>query len=135
MTFQDIISFIDEYYALIFGVSLLAAGCYQGVRYDYLRRRGKRTVGIIADYVSDHDDDGESPVIKFKTLERGEIYTKKIDYSSTFRFYDLGQKVTVIYDPENPKRASVDSKILHIWIPLAVMVVGAGFIIYGITLM
>jgi len=75
---------------------------------ERLRRVGRRTSAVVVDY----EYDGAStpfPLVQFQAPD-GHLVTARTDFGGSF-VPDIGEHVSVLYDPERPEEAHIDSKL------------------------
>ncbi|MEQ5092806.1 DUF3592 domain-containing protein [Proteus terrae] len=74
-------------------------------------RNGIETTGIVIDQSVSKSSDGDyfyHPIIQFNTEDNREITFRSPEGSSQSRFY-LGEKINVIYLPNDPQRATINN--------------------------
>lgn len=88
-------------------VIILVVGVVQLVQYNRLRRTGTEAEGVVFDVETDTQNGATSyyPVIRFVT-DKQEWITKKATVSGV---YKPGDKVTVVYHPDNPSEFFIRS--------------------------
>lgn len=92
------------------GLVLLAATVYLLVRTGSFVASAARTRGKVVDLAESRSSDGSStwhPVVSFEV--GGEAVTFKSKFGARPAPYDIGDAVDVLYDPENPPDARIDS--------------------------
>ena len=104
-----------------------------------INQNGIESVGKILQYKRD-DEGYKTPIVKFETKEGLEIETEPYYYASTdlskFRTYNknINKTVTVIYEPNKPKRFIIKSESNFNYISLLFMSLGGIiFLIVAIT--
>jgi len=96
---------------VIFGVAvMLVAGALAAYNLR-LKRRGHRTTGVVADVEREYDHNPDTPgyrnwpVLEFQT-DRGQDVRTRTKVSGNAQ---VGQQVRVLYDPDNPNTAEIDT--------------------------
>lgn len=76
-----------------------------------LENRGMTTTGTVTRLVASTDSDGTTyaPVFEFKT-QGGRTFEIQSDSYSSPPAYEVGQRVTIIYDPEKPATAQIQGE-------------------------
>ncbi len=76
-----------------------------------LENRGMTAIGTVTRLVASTDSDGTTyaPVFEFKT-QGGRTFEIQSDSYSSPPAYEVGQRVTIIYDPEKPSNAQIDGQ-------------------------
>lgn len=122
----------------IVGLGMCIGGSFLTMEKYQLTRVGVTAPGKIVDLVRKEDrdsDDGRikvmyTPVVGF-TAKDGKEYTFTGSVSSNVA-PQIGKSVAVLYDENDPKKASINS-FLYIWLgPLAVLFMGVVFLFVGI---
>ena len=96
-----------------------------------IKKTGLITEGIVFELSNDSSSsfNVRYPVIRFLTLNEQWI-TEAANIGISPGFYKKGQKVTVIYDPNDPKQFIIDSKIGS-RIIYAIIIFGSLLILFG----
>ena len=92
------------------GALLIVGAVFLVVRTGTLIATGVRTRGKVVDLASSNSSDGASvfrPVVTFEV--RGEQHTFTSSHGSKPAGYDVGDQVGVIYLPDDPAYARIDS--------------------------
>jgi hypothetical protein len=91
-----------------FGLIFFGIGAGLSYKYFTLFLHGEQTPGRVVSLAESCDDDGCSyaPVVTFDT-GNGATSTYYSTYYSGPPAYDVGQSVTVIFDPQNPEDSSI----------------------------
>jgi hypothetical protein len=117
-------------FVLIFfvgGAIALGAGSLLAVRAVKFERRASRAVGIVMDNVVTIDNAENQvsyhPKIKFRTKEGLDVTIISPNGNSDAEFR-VGEEVPVLYDPQKPTDATIDS-FWHRWM-LAIIFLGLG---------
>jgi hypothetical protein len=105
------------------GVFLLFMAYFMGHVHFHLIRTGNRTIGKIIDYKETHIASGPSrqstitflPIVEF-TAKGGSV--RFTDWLGSSSAAGRGDRVTVLYDPEDPSVAMIDRPVMN-WIPWA----------------
>lgn len=119
------------------GVAFLIAAVSLDKKYKALLKTGKEVEGVVFDMDSsdntgiDGSDSLAYPIIRFVTHKQ-EWITKKADFS--YSGLKPGDKLNIIYDPENPTNFTIKSTVVSL-LPILLMIIGALAIIAGITLL
>jgi hypothetical protein len=122
-------------FVLIFGglgALLLAIAALLYVREQAFLGRAETVTGTVSDFDISSSDDSNTycPVIEFRT-KRGENVRYSGNVCSSPPSYDLGQKVEVIYDPQNIKHVQMNgfwSKYVGVFV---LAVIGLPFFLLG----
>lgn len=110
----------------LFGVSLIflcgilffGIGSASTFRRDRLEETGLETPGVVIELRENYDEDGVTytPKVQFITMEGVsiEFYSS---YASNPPSYQIGELVTVVYQPRNPEDAIIkgEGQLLHIF--------------------
>jgi hypothetical protein len=91
-----------------------------------------RADGIVTDLIVDRDSDGETyhPHVRFVTA-KGEPVEFTSSVGSNPAGFDIGEHVTILYDPSDPQGARIDS-FVQLWlVPIIVGVFGLVFTTAG----
>lgn len=114
------------------GVLLIGVAAWSLKNSLQLRRDGLRAPGEVIDLIRKQDSDGDitwAPLFRFTTASGREIDIVS-SISSSPAAYDIGDTVTMLYDPDKPSRARVDG-VLSLW-GTAIIVGGLGLLFGGI---
>lgn len=102
-----------------------------------LAARGQRASGLVVDIESRRDSDGDRsyrPVVEFRDAQRRPWrFTSRM--GSNPPGFTRGEAVEVIYDPENPESAVIDSFMQRHFLPLIFGIFGAVFGTIGVVLL
>lgn len=123
------IPWYDYLFMLVIGVAFTYAGILQKRKRAGLLGKGIKAEGEVSELVFGGATKNSSvyyPVIRFLTLEK-EWVTQKYDIGGSSNAYHLGDKVKVIYDPENPLNFTIDDT--------RAKVVGPLFAVIGIVIL
>ncbi len=96
---------------IIIGIIGLLIGGKHLTRYDRLRKEGRETEGIVFDIESSNSYNENSnsttyyPIVRFVT-DKQDWITEKSEISG---FYKPGDRVTVVYNPNNPRDFTIKS--------------------------
>jgi hypothetical protein len=120
----------------IIGVGLLVGGGLAWLQARRFVETAQRVVGEVVEY-NEHDstDDGNTthmytPVIRFAAAN-GKLVEKASEISSSHREYKLGQRVKVLYNPENPEEFKLDTVAQLYFTPGILAFLGIVFTIVG----
>lgn len=118
----------------LFGLAWIIVGIYLWRRSEHLLRNGVKTHGVIYKFAEQAGMDSGliHPVVSFKTVEKQIWITQKLNIGTTPSMYKIGQKVTMIYDPEDPTKVTLVSSFLNVWVPRLFVAIGGAFLVYGI---
>ncbi|HHH39447.1 MAG TPA: DUF3592 domain-containing protein [Sedimenticola sp.] len=129
------------FFAAVFfvaGAGLVYWGWYLYSDIQSVRNKGIKTVGVILRYerrvhgpASSHNQIMAVPIVKFRT-ESGQSVIVEGNVDNTSILQNLcqgGDRVEIIYDPQNPQHAFINT-FAELWFaPLLLWVIGVGFII------
>ncbi|MCZ0209744.1 DUF3592 domain-containing protein [Streptomyces achromogenes] len=106
---------------MVIGVSFLGVGVYGLRRAGALRRNGITAVGRVVRLDTRRDDDGAKyhhPVVAWTTRDgHACTYPSAFGRGTVLPGFGTGSSVTVLYDPDNPRRFEIrgwDSKPFHL---------------------
>ena len=101
----------------LFGLLFFVIGSGLTMRQRGLEEQGIEAKGVVIDLEEIYDSDGSTykPIVRFKT-QNGQTVEFASSYSSSPPAYDIGESVTVVYQPKNPSEAVIkgDGQFLHI---------------------
>lgn len=121
---------------IIISFGMIAGGYYLFKDMNELSGKAMVAAGDVVDIKSRSSSDGYSyyPVIAFKTAAHERIrFVGKV--GSNPSIYSTGDKVLVLYDPEDPQRAIIDHGFMN-WLPsLGLINFGAILMFYSISLL
>jgi hypothetical protein len=119
------------------GIGLVYGGLYFYNNIKSVRENGIKTEGVILMYelrgtkTQNKKDMFFVPIVRFQTAT-GRVFEVegRIDNKSALqKLCKSGAKVEIIYDPQNPKRAVINT-FAELWfVPLLAWFIGVGFII------
>ena len=92
------------------GLAILAGALYLLVTTGVFVASAARARGKVTDLVESRSNDGSGtwhPVVSFDV--RGESFTFQSKFGSRPAPYDIGDAVDVLYDPDDPRNARIDS--------------------------
>jgi len=121
---------------VIIGVVLVCVGLYFYNKVEKIRENGVKTEGTIIRYEQrgtmtlNMKDMYIVPIVKFQTAVGQEIVVEgKVDNTSILQnLCESGDQVEIIYDPQNPNHAVINT-FAELWfVPLLTWVIGIGFI-------
>lgn len=99
-------------FLLCLGAAVTYAGIAQKRKTTKLLKNGIKAEGDVIELVPSgftRNSNFYYPVIRFKTLTKESI-THKYDIAFSYRVYKIGDKLTLIYEQENPAYFMVDDK-------------------------
>lgn len=102
---------IGMFAGLFLAVTSLGIAVHETMTLSHLLREGKRADAVIVDIDSGYKR-GKKAVLQF-TTEAGEIVTARSLFQMHLIRNHRGDEVTVLYDPSDPKTATID---LGLWI-------------------
>ena len=135
----------NEYYMVItmtllfmaIGAALIYWGWYFYDDIHRLRQQGIRTEGVILRYerrkpvtITRLSEVMIVPIVQFNTQSGESVTTEgRVDNVSVLQnICESGEKIEVIYDPDNPQHAALNT-FSELWfVPLLLWIIGAGFI-------
>lgn len=120
---EPLIINILSWIPLLFAIGTLR----EAIRTLQLIRNGERVQGLVRRLAADYDNG--TPVIQYKT-KTGEQYEFQLSTRYWGDSFEIGQQVPIIYDPQHPKRAVVDTKS-HLWASTALWVLFGCLFILG----
>jgi hypothetical protein len=116
------------------GFMVIAAVLVTMSKQSSLRKKGVRAQGVVFDVEDQIKFNTQSatsrlryPTIRFLT-DKDEWIMERSKIGGTFK---TGQKVVVIYDPEDPRRFMIESKTVNILLP-CIGIIGLVFLVYGL---
>lgn len=92
---------------LLIGIGAFGYGCVQAVRDWTFMRRAAHTSGTLVD--AHKYSKGDYPVIRF-TASNGQVVQFVSRVSRSRHSYRIPQPEPVMYDPQDPERAEIDSR-------------------------
>ncbi|RDC62937.1 DUF3592 domain-containing protein [Adhaeribacter pallidiroseus] len=116
----------DLLFAVV-SIFLLVGGIIKIKNGKYLKKQGKRVKGVIYSLVWERDI--YYPVVRFKTTEEVWI-TKKLNSGTNPSMHSEGEKVLLLYDPEDPDLVEINSEISLTIIPVISIILGWAGLIY-----
>ena len=119
---------------VLVGLALIAGGIWMLYQRSDTSLLGERAEGTVVRLI-EKAEPGETPVIypffKFKA-ENGKTYTVKGGVGSNPAAYTVGEKLSVVYDPDRPQDAHIDS-FTELWLaPLVLLLMGFIFVLAGL---
>jgi hypothetical protein len=97
--------------AMGFGALFVVHGRLMRRKVERLRRVGLRASAVVVRYEYEDDADGEStpyPLVQFQAPD-GRLVTARTDFGGSF-VPDIGEHVDVLFDPERPEEAHIESQ-------------------------
>lgn len=122
---------------LVFGIIFILAGSKLVEKRKNIIQNGIEVEGVIFEFDDstppisiDSYDNAKYPIIRFVT-KKGEWITEKSEYEVSSFLFKEGQKVKVIYNPENPKdfifKTKVDfSKFAYLFLIAGIILFSTG---------
>jgi hypothetical protein len=95
-----------------FGALFVLHGRRMRRKVERLRQVGQRTSAVVVSYQYKRDTDGEStryPVVQFQAAD-GHLVTAHTDFGGDL-VPNIGDHVDVLFDPERPEEAHIDSQL------------------------
>ena len=95
-----------------FGVLFVLHGRRMRRKVEHLRQVGQRTSAVVVSYEYKRDGDGEStryPMVQFHAAD-GHLVTAHTDFGGDL-VPNIGDHVEVLFDPERPEEAHIDSQL------------------------
>jgi len=128
---------MNQYIIMIaVSVVLIVTALYLLMKMTRLAKTGIKAEGVVFDLeISDSNSNMGTlgkvryPVIRFLTSDNKWI-TETYKLGSTAGLYKKGAKITVIYNPENPREFSIDNRSSRILL-VVLACVGAGLLLIG----
>jgi hypothetical protein len=122
---------IEHIITLIVGAMLILVTLILSSKQNTIRKTGITTQGIVYDLLHDQNTSFNLryPIIRFTTLSE-EWITETANIGMFPGFYKKGQKVTVVYNQQNPKQFIVDSKANKLII-YALLIAGCMLVLFG----
>ena len=123
----------QELFYVFFGVFFFAFGIIKFIKGKSLSENGEVVNGIvfrIDNKMSIGDDENRVEIIRFVTKKK-EWITEELTSTSLIP-RSVGDKVKIIYNPENPKEFDIQSDLNLMIVPIIFVAIGAIVIIYGI---
>lgn len=103
-----------------------------------LRRIGRKAMATVIKNKYSTDDEGSAehiPVVEFRT-EKHEVITMELSYGNTAEPKEIGEKIEILYNPNNPREAIVNSVIWMMVGPWLFIIIGvAGLILTSLQLL
>lgn len=127
------IAVLNEIIFIVIGALMIVAFFYHTKKTKRLTSNGIEVEGIVFDIVmssSMNSADAEYPVIRFLTTEELWI-TETYDIGVLPTPFKRGQKVKVVYNPEDPKDFILKNDKATSYVPLIILVSGIFLLIWG----
>lgn len=122
---------MEGLFIIAIGVILIYVAIQFQSRTKQILKKGIQTKGVIFDILGSDNPDSSAmyPLVRFVTSENVWI-TEKYNISTIPGLLKKGQKVTVIYNPDNPKefiiKSPINSFIPKFLIALSIVILAAG---------
>jgi hypothetical protein len=124
---------------IVIGLCFVSCAGWILYRNRQLGRKGQRVTGTVVSYDSRRMMDGGDefgmvyrPTVKFRTIDGRDIQTE-IAIGSTRPPAGLGGQVPVIYDPDHPERARINTAVgRRRWVPVILGLPGLLILIQGV---
>lgn len=109
---------MEEYKWILIGTLFLITGVVLYLAMSGLRKNGVKTKAKVKKHKRESDDEGSFVYEVFEFEDKnGELHRSKSLFGTSFKQYDKGQIVEIIYDQSNPKKVIPNnSYLLHIYI-------------------
>ena len=123
---------IIKYVFLTVGAAVLAGAFYLYQDKQEFLKRAHTVQGTVVDLIPKRSDNSTTyaPVVSFKT-KKGEEITYTSSVSSNPPSYNEGETVEILYDPSDPKDASING-FASLWLgPLILGIFGTVFFLIG----
>lgn len=123
---------MEPYLIILAGLAVFYFGLTLQRSIARLQKTGKPSVGIVFDFAdSDMSDSNvKYPIIRFVTLDQQWV-TEKYNFSGLPGSFKKGQKVTVWYNPDNPKEFTIQSSTT-VAAPIFVFAVAVLIVVMGV---
>src|SRR5689334_2786606 len=122
---------------LIFSILFIIMGINLARKAKRLRRVGKRAVATVVRNRYSTDDEGSAqhtPIVEFRT-EKQELITIELNYGNTAEPKDIGDRIEIIYDPNNPRDVTMNS-FVHVMSPWLLIIIGiAGVLLASLEML
>jgi len=120
--------FLGVIFALV-GTVFAGVGIGMGVWWTVWAVGARRTEGTVVSMVASGDEGGMAPVVSYQVA--GKTYEHRSKFSSSPPAYSVGNKVSILYRPENPSEAGIDSLFDRWLFPVCFGGVGSLFAAIG----
>ena len=115
---------------LILGPCFILGGYYYVRKIERVVKNGIKTEGVIFDIVQDSkfggsDTDNETPVVRFVTEKQEWITAKSTLGIKGIYTFNVGSKIEIIYNPDNPREFILANEKNFPWAPYIVLIIGA----------
>jgi hypothetical protein len=120
---------------LLLGLSLVILSVVIQVKQYIFRGRARRARGEVVEIVEASSGPGRRlkyPVVEFET-ERGRTVEFESSVGSNPSLYRVGQRVSVLYDPDEPQKATIDSFLSRWLATLITGCLGVSFLFVGMV--
>lgn len=122
---------IEYIIILAIGIIIIILALSLSRKKTSIKKTGIVTEGIVYDLLHDQSTSSNTiyPIIRFLTTQQ-EWITETANIGMFPGFYKKGQKITVVYDPKNPKQFIINSKINSLF-PYVILVLGCLLVLFG----
>jgi hypothetical protein len=119
-------------FSLIFGILILGTAMQLGLDQKYMVEAGVRTQGEVVKIYTSKSAEEENvsyyPIVEFLDQEERSI-TFKDKVGSNPSYYNVGEKVTVLFDPDKLGKAMIDKGVGN-WFPCLLLLFFGGFLVW-----
>jgi hypothetical protein len=123
---------------LLFSHLFIIIGIVAIRKANRMRRVGSKAIATVIKnrYSKDSEgDDEHTPIIEFRT-DKQELITLELSYGNTAEPKDIGEKVNILYNSNNPRDVSIDSVFRLVVVPWIFIVLGvAGVVLAGLEML
>lgn len=113
------------------GFCFLIIGIHKSKKSSDLKNNGIKVEGVIYSLEQDRRSGIYYPVVRFRTKENRWI-TKKLNFGTNPPQYAEGEKVSVLYDPDDPENVDFDSSFNLTVAPALFIIIGLVCWVYDI---
>ncbi len=118
----DLIPVIGKYTFLVIGIGLLSGAFFMYRNIHQFIEESVATTGRVVDYETDYKK-GEKetyyPIVEFQT-QAGETLQFRSDYGGSPAPFEKDEIVKVLYNPNTPQEAKINS-FMSLWLGLAIV--------------
>jgi hypothetical protein len=116
--------------AIALGSFFLIIAVIQYFRLWRLNEKGIKTTAIIKDF-EDALHNMRFPILEYKTLS-GEVITQKSYVGSKRGVQNIGDRVNIVYNPDNPRQFLLNTGMDKYWKVLGLTIIGVAFVATGL---